>query len=580
MSCGITYDKNGKIVEVLNEQGKPSKLYKDALKATGSEQQAKRLFLLTKTPMFKEDVIDVDNKRRAIQIKKQILGEKGAQNLDRVEEYSLKQVYDYYQAKNYEGETLNEFEVEEAKDVMLVNNIENSNKLFDKLTKAFIVDGVFNPTISSLKTFYSDLEVKRAFESLGSLKSFYYRFKNTKPFVNNQIESDKRFLYRRSFETNSLGKFPYYNPLIEQEKFRLEFGGIKEETRFEDKSLFEQYSKLKRVKVVDKNNQEVPQNKIKEFLEITLKDDSDGSFRRMIRTLLNAPTELWNDADVKKLKQKIHQTAIKHSLDLKSFEDLNEKDSRRLMTALVDAFETSELDGFADIYDEIFAVNKKPREFVTSDTRPVVKLYDKTNDYNLFKQFGYLPLGDRVYLKTDALEKSLQEVKDILGEPDAKLVKSINLEGAENVDIETMQKMALYSKRFKTLLEDNTKQDIKVKGEFFSDLYREYLKNPNSPKYENFIFTEKGLDYYINKKDNVDYSKPPIYTGNYFKVSETEIQADEIHPEIRTQDGRIYYPTSNNVYSINKEDYLNKYEPLVNNQPIVIRKGKNDLDCK
>lgn len=574
MSCGITYDKNGKIVEVLNEQGKPSKLYKDALKATGSEQQAKRLFLLTKTPMFKEDVIDVDNKRRAIQIKK------GEEPSLQIEEYPLKQVYDYYQAKNYEGETLNEFEVEEAKDVMLVSNIENSDKLFDKLTKAFIVDGVFNPTISSLKTFYSDLEVKRAFESLGSLKSFYYRFKNTKPFVNNQIESDKRFLYRRSFETNSLGKFPYYNPLIEQEKFRLEFGGVKDEMRFEDKSLFEQYSKLKRVKVVDKNNQEVPQNKTKEFLEITLKDDSDGSFRRMIRTLLNAPTELWNDSDVRKLKQKIYQTAIKHSLDLKSFEDLNEKDSRRLMTALIDAFETSELDNFAEVYDEIFAINKKAREFVTSETRPVVKLYDKTNDYNLFQQFGYLPLGDRVYLKTDALEKSLQEVKDILGEPDAKLVKSINLEGAENVDIETMQKMALYSKRFNTLLEDNTKQDEKVKGEFFSNLYGEYLKNPNSPKYENFIFTEKGLDYYINKKDNVDYSKPLIYTGNYFKVSETEIQADEIHPEIRTQDGRVYYPTSNNVYSINKEDYLNKYEPLVNKQPIVIRKGKNDLDCK
>lgn len=79
MSCGITYDEKGNILKVENELGQPSKLYQDALKATNSENDAKRIFLTAKTPMFQEAFP-----------KYQILGEIGAQNLDISEEVTFR----------------------------------------------------------------------------------------------------------------------------------------------------------------------------------------------------------------------------------------------------------------------------------------------------------------------------------------------------------------------------------------------------------------------------------------------------------------------------------------------------------
>lgn len=72
MSCGITYDKNGNIIKVENEQGQPSKLYQEALNATKNEEEAKRIFLVSKTPSFKIDIVETDIKKYQSSILKKL----------------------------------------------------------------------------------------------------------------------------------------------------------------------------------------------------------------------------------------------------------------------------------------------------------------------------------------------------------------------------------------------------------------------------------------------------------------------------------------------------------------------------
>ena len=72
MSCGITYDKNGNIIKVENEQGQPSKLYQEALNATKNEEEAKRIFLVSKTPSFKTDIVETDIKKYQSDILKKL----------------------------------------------------------------------------------------------------------------------------------------------------------------------------------------------------------------------------------------------------------------------------------------------------------------------------------------------------------------------------------------------------------------------------------------------------------------------------------------------------------------------------
>ena len=97
MSCNLIY-KNGKLEEVRADNGSPSILFQRAKQIFG-EETAKEIFYVSKSDQFQEvfkATIEVYKQKllnkfnNLNEVRFSILGEKGAQNLDQIEEATFR----------------------------------------------------------------------------------------------------------------------------------------------------------------------------------------------------------------------------------------------------------------------------------------------------------------------------------------------------------------------------------------------------------------------------------------------------------------------------------------------------------
>jgi hypothetical protein len=358
-------------------------------------------------------------------------------------------------------------------------------------------------------------------------------------------------------------------------------------------SLFESLSEFNKIKVVDENMQPKLNDAVSQTIRATLQDDESGVVRAILSDLEGLSANVWNNnvEAVKTLLKNTQEKAIQISLDLKGLENSYDTKTQPQILELIRSLDfilnnSSEqsLDNFVEIYEDFFNVDKSEQivtEKVDEKWRkmPLVKLETKDNDYKVFQKFGLINTGKGVYLKTDALKKSLEEVevfmnanKLTLDESEmADKVFAEDVSGAE-YDADTLKKLINYRKYFgtenikKETVEVKVPQQIEnedyLKSDFISDIRKLQLQNPKNKALQNLNFSEKGIT--LTNTDPIsiaelnDYLETNQDLKNYFKLNRNtnfEIEQEDSIIDERTQivNGKILPEFNDNFRKINAE---------------------------
>jgi hypothetical protein len=621
MACNIFTDDNG-IKRVVADNGNPSLLYLDALK-TNTKESAIEIWAISQTQDFEQEFKNT--------------------KLDKNGEPNLKDVLSYIFSKNI-LETLSEQEVFEAKQSLMGTEYKDAHELAIKIKDALLIPKKEN----LLKiNYYNNSEINDILQDnvlRNKILEFSQKVINTNVEIIQNFDVDSDFITVNINQKNVFGKYKIKNPNVLKSEIIQQLGGIKDISIIEQKILEKEYpitfnntlledlSQFNRIPIVEIiDNKLVPKKNdtISQTIKATLQDDKNRLVRDLLLDLEGISLNVWknNPKDIKILLRNIEENAIQISLDLKGLENNYDKKTRneilelsRSLDFLLNNTNENNFNNFIEIYESFFEIDKTPKEFVTKVNNqfknlPLIKLETKNSEYKLFKELGLLKIDKNIYIKTDSLKKTLEEVEVFMEAnnitiTDEELNNKIFEEDVNDSEynIEELKKLINYRRYFKTDSIKISISSIKIpntkvnnleylKSDFIADIRKLQLLNPSNTVLQNLQFNDKGIrlknDDEISIKELNSYFKVNKDLKNYFllnkntsfNIEEFEENLDErlnlVNGRVNSEFKGDYTKINNEVLQIETNlDYLtidrNNYERTRDN--FFVKLPNNDSD--
>lgn len=200
MSCNLIY-KDKKLIEVVNDQGQPSQLYKEAVSRFG-EEQALDIFYTSKSDNFTE-----------------IFG---------TEEPNLETVVNYITEENQIKEALSIEQKIDLQDFALEVENFDPQTLIDTFYDEF---GIFTVSTAKLKAsnLYSDYEIRNLQSDVELQERVRLSIEALKNTEEVEIQQDITTEVEKTGEINSFGKMSSLNPFVVQKDVVEKLGGTTEQ---------------------------------------------------------------------------------------------------------------------------------------------------------------------------------------------------------------------------------------------------------------------------------------------------------------------------------------------------------------
>jgi hypothetical protein len=360
-----------------------------------------------------------------------------AAQFDKNGEVFAKDVYEYVDRKNAEGiRPTQEDRVNIIK--ALDAQTPSSDALLERTRKAFYVNGLFAPTMSTLtNNGYTKGEATNILSDISlqaRIKENIAKIQNLKePISIDEVEMPYSTI--SSMEPNFVGKYQQANPYIAQKQIVDTLGGIKDRNEFDSavaensmevaKNDFEdlsQYTELT-VKEVqpDGTITERKLNRTAEKFQETLTDPSNDELRKEIDYILNIPPDIaqTSQSEIADLLEELREKAVDIGLDLTDIgQKYTEKGIGELTRFLVAlrTLNAQNLEKFAQVYDSFFDIDTETveTEKIKGATQTTEKIYNKQKTaFEMFAENGLLYQGNNLYKRTNN-RKSLEETLDIM----------------------------------------------------------------------------------------------------------------------------------------------------------------------
>ncbi len=235
------------------------------------------------------------------------------------------------------------------------------------------------------------------------------------------------------------------NPFINQAEAIEEFGGIKTYEEFNNTlensdseylktanttELFEDMSQFNNIPVKELVNGEVVDKvntEVKDTLEATIKTPENNALEQSLSNLEGYSPFVWNSSPeaVKTLLREVEKEALKINVDLRGLAETYDTKSQeeilditRALDFMVKNPSEASMNHFINVYQDFANVAPEiERSVVKVDEKyrelPLIAMDTEDSEYKLFKEQGLLKVQDGVYIKTDAVEKSLEEVENL-----------------------------------------------------------------------------------------------------------------------------------------------------------------------
>lgn len=544
-------------------------------------------------------------------------------------EPSLPIVLNYIYAKN-NSESLTNSEALQVKMALVNTQFSNSEQLSRAIKRAFLP----SPTRQSLRNsgIYTDSEITDILED-GDLQQriidIAYKLDNTES-IDNDLQINTDYLTTSSTEKDVLGKSAMDNPFINQEQVIQQLGGIKSEQEFENEApdyilqagenlfpLFSQYSNLPTKQIVEGELVDKPDNDTLILFEQTLQQPKNNRLETLLELIEGYTPTVWYNSpqEVETLLNSIRKEAVEIGLDLPNFSESFESKSQeeililtRGLDALLSNTNEENLQIFSDIYNEFFNLSTSQRRTVVLveekfRNRNLLHLKTKDSYLNIFNQYGLLPTTtENVWIRTDALEKDLEQTYSLLFQNSEKFPANIfnstrqdlreqdMREYVSQIAISNMaEKFALYSTYFGTPLNPTPTQmdlnieaaisemNIEVDEDYIAEARVKQIKNPEL--WKNIKFDEEGMGIIYNdpismmEMQSLFETEPELY--NYLLMSKTSginpivNEEAEIFPGNQTmRDMYVNFPQL-------IEEYAGEFDRIV--PQIVKAKGADDF---
>lgn len=344
--------------------------------------------------------------------------------------------------------------------------------------------------------------------------------------------------------------------------------------------LFQEMSQFNNIPVkeivdgelVDKVNTEV-----RDTLEATLKEPENNALEVTLNNIEGYSSTVWNTSPqaVKTLLKDIKKQALTINVDLRGLSETYDTKSQaeilnvtRSLDFMLKNPTEATMDNFINVYQDFTGVIQEVERAVVKVEEkyrelPLVKLETEDSEYKVFKEQGLLKVQDDVYIKTDANEKSLAEVEDLMATnvqvfpagtiqadlSNKALVKEdLNsyvesqmadvLTNDAEYDVDAVKKLIYYKTYFGTetskTAENNhpmqlsqlsnveiTNRDY-LTGDFIATVRNKQLRGENAVL-DNLIFSDKGIQLKYTDEISVDamneYLKEDEDLRNYFLIS-------------------------------------------------------------
>jgi len=516
MSCNLIYS-NGKLKNVLDDSGKPSKLYKDAMKMFG-EQKALDIFLTSKSKSFIS-----------------VFGEK---------EPTLKTVLNFITEQNSSKEKLSKEQELEIFNTSI--NIKNFNPA--TMVELFYDDnGLFIIDKNKLKEsgYYTDYEIENLQDNFDNIKLAIEKLKNSDDIKYSEQDYDD---VEKTNIVNSFGKMSVLNPNIVNQEIIQVLGGIEDRNEFDLKlaeieypqfqknvdkdSLFKEMQEYKQAEVYVEDNGQIRPEKNTEtesILPIVAKLSNNASKLSTI-TSVDLDVLQENEQETRKVLENIENTLIEDGLDLIGLSEkpINQKMKMFLVSLqefLISPTKENTKD-FADKYNELFEKNLENKTEKIKADKNFIKLDTNLSEEELFDKYSFVKAGENLYFKVN--KKPLSEMYNILKTyPEKEISEEEVLENYQDFsNIENAQAVYLFKKYFDFPQKTESKQKIKqpknkVSEEFVSDFYIKMLKEKkkNSFLYNNFykFFSVNGKGLYLTHTDNITMGQIKMFADQELK---------------------------------------------------------------
>lgn len=522
-------------------------------------------------------------------------------------EPNISDVIQFIQAKNYEGQTLSDVEINEVKNSMLGTAFESSDDLFRALKRGFTRNGMYNPSEDSLVAsgLYSQVEARRLLDSEeAQLKAYeiMHKIKNSDT-IPNVTEIDSSYITIIS-EYNSLGMLKKANPFLNEKTAKEVLGGIKDETLFSNQvdannlefaaTKFEELSKLTKVaKIKVDGISRIPHTNIEDLrvrLQETLTLPSDGMLVNNLDYLLEIPNNVWNleFRNVQQLLTEIEKEAVDIGLDLSNLnEEAYDKTPDEVKSLLNSVRNFAELQNQSTFevllaeYVNFFNItesNTVETVDISEEVASKTLVYTATelDSYTMFTKYNLLPLGNNLYQKVNA-NKSLEETIDtvyqhvVAGQSvlPSSIFKDYDVTNIENEEF-IRQDIENYATNVSKDVENSTSYDTNMlkKMVLFSSFFKTKLNNEravpsvesemtlieNYPTNAEYLTTEFIADF--NKtmlKEKVKNSKKYNSFYKHFDILEKGIELVNTDPITMSEIQEYLTPDLINHFKLKKD---------------------------
>lgn len=528
MACTFTV-QNGKIIDVRNEDGSPSKLFEAALNKFGDREQAIDLVAITRTEDFQE-----------------LYGE---------EEQSLQTVIDYVARENANKKELSLEQAQDLKNSILsLENITSLEAFQIGLQQAFYPQGnIFAPTQSSLTNsgLYSPYEVQTILSDI----DLQQRIKSAVEALNNNSEAEiEDYLETASEyktnEFNSFGKLAAQNPYEVKAEIVQALGGISSQIEFNEavsalelpvptEGLYEEMQQYVRAQELsDVDGQIIPatlvEDKRQEIL-LGMSADVNPQTLSNIATILNTPDAVLdaNTENLTVLLSSIENNLIGQGLDVVGLQDLGvDKPFLQSLQSFLVNPSVENTNTFLNEYARMFNITGAQKTVVLKESnknRTYIYLETKAPEDVLLVEQNLIKTGDNTYIKVrrqplDSLYSIVESYPEKYpqGENLQQYVqrRSAEIENIEDRDL--AEELALLKIYFDTPMNitptvDITEQAFKeeiyqpISEDFLVDFQKERLahKQKNSPQWNNFYrffkIDSRGLT--LTNNDSITLNK-------------------------------------------------------------------------
>lgn len=433
MSCNLHY-KGTKLIEVVNDQGQPSQLYKEAVSTFG-EDKALDIYLTSKSENFTE-----------------IYG---------TEEPDLKTVMSYITQENQSIEPLNREQKIDLQNFAL--GVENFNvqDLVDSFYDEFGIFTVDSAKLNASKL-YSDYEIRNLqndAELQEKVKQSIEALKNTE---NVEFQQEIPQQIEKTGVVNSFGKLTNLNPFIVEKDITEKLGGTTQEEfnqiiedldypKFQDsvnkEELFQQMQEYKKAEVFIEVEGEIRQKNNTETeltIPLTTKVVTNQTVKNNINSLINIRLDVLSDnyEQTKEVIKSIEDDLIKEGLDIVGLSEKSvDPDLIEFLQELnlfVNNPSEENTKIYADASDKYFDRDLNPTETVVKAEQDLeyVSLNTNLSEEELYVKNGLIKVKDGLYVKS--AKESLDKLYTNLGTYTEKYPKDKTIQEYVQEQITTM----------------------------------------------------------------------------------------------------------------------------------------------